>query len=193
MSTPAAVQCAGLRHRFGPVQALDGVGFEVGAGEVFGLLGPNGAGKTTTIRILATLLHPDEGTARVFGLNVRKCAMDLRRAIGYVPQQLSADAQLTGRENVWLFARLFDGPRAQLYPVDLMPGWLQALSVCNPLSYEVDALRSLILASQGTLWSTAPCLGRPWWPASWRHPLSSIASPASPRPSGPRLIGLTPG
>ena len=116
MSSPAAVQCAGLRHRFGPVQALDGVGFEVGAGEVFGLLGPNGAGKTTTIRILATLLHPDEGTANVFGLNVRGRAMEVRRSIGYVPQQLSADAQLTGRENVWLFARLFDVPRAQLKP-----------------------------------------------------------------------------
>jgi len=116
VSSPAAVQCAGLRHRFGPVQALDGVGFEVGAGEVFGLLGPNGAGKTTTIRILATLLHPDQGTANVFGLNVRTRAMEVRRSIGYVPQQLSADAQLTGRENVWLFARLFDVPRAQLKP-----------------------------------------------------------------------------
>jgi ABC-2 type transport system ATP-binding protein len=114
VSTPAAVECAGLRHRFGQVLALDGVGFEVGAGEVFGLLGPNGAGKTTTIRVLATLLHPDEGSAHVFGLNVRSRAMDVRRSIGYVPQQLSADAQLTGRENVWLFARLFDVPRLQL-------------------------------------------------------------------------------
>jgi len=114
VSTPVAVACAGLRHRFGQVQALDGVRFDVDAGEVFGLLGPNGAGKTTTIRVLTTLLYPDEGSARVFGLNVRTQATEVRRSIGYVPQQLSADAQLTGRENVWLFARLFDVPRQQL-------------------------------------------------------------------------------
>ena len=113
---PPAVDCTALSHRFGPIQALDGVGFHVDPGEVFGLLGPNGAGKTTTIRVLATLLHPDQGSAHVFGLDVRARRMDVRRSIGYVPQQLSADAQLTGRENVWLFARLFDIPRAQLRP-----------------------------------------------------------------------------
>jgi ABC-2 type transport system ATP-binding protein len=111
-----AVACDALRHRFGSVQALDGVGFAVPAGQVFGLLGPNGAGKTTTIRVLATLLRPDEGSAQVFGLDVRARAMDVRRRIGYVPQQLSADAALTGRENVWLFARLFDLPRRELRP-----------------------------------------------------------------------------
>jgi ABC-2 type transport system ATP-binding protein len=109
-----AVECRGLSHRFGAVQALDGVEFEVEAGEVFGLLGPNGAGKTTTIRVLVTLLRPDRGTVRVFGLDVVRNAMAVRRAIGYVPQQLSADQSLSGYENVWLFARLFDVPRAQL-------------------------------------------------------------------------------
>ena len=109
-----AVECRGLSHRFGAVQALDGVEFEVAAGEVFGLLGPNGAGKTTTIRVLVTLLRPDRGTVRVFGLDVVRNAMAVRRAIGYVPQQLSADQSLSGYENVWLFARLFDVPRAQL-------------------------------------------------------------------------------
>ncbi|HZV52047.1 MAG TPA: ATP-binding cassette domain-containing protein [Candidatus Dormibacteraeota bacterium] len=111
--TPA-VECRELSHRFGSVQALDGVEFVVGSGEVFGLLGPNGAGKTTTIRVLVTLLRPDRGTVRVFGLDVVHNAMAVRRAIGYVPQQLSADQSLSGYENVWLFARLFDVPRAQL-------------------------------------------------------------------------------
>ena len=109
-----AAECVGLRHRFGAVQALDGVGMTVGDGEVFGLLGPNGAGKTTTIRVLTTLLRADEGEAQVFGLDVRRRAMNVRRLIGYVPQQLSADGALSGYENVWLFARLFDVPRREI-------------------------------------------------------------------------------
>jgi len=113
-ATPLAIECDGLRHRFDEVQALDGVTFEVAPGEVFGLLGPNGAGKTTTIRVLTTLLPAGEGFAAVFGLDVRRQRMAVRRVIGYVPQQLSADAALTGYENVWLFARLFDVPRGEL-------------------------------------------------------------------------------
>jgi len=108
-----AVQCIDLRHSFGETRALDGVTFEVAHGEIFGLLGPNGAGKTTTIRVLATLLPADSGTARVAGFDVRRDAMAVRRVLGYVPQQLSADGTLTGYENVWLFARLYDVPRHQ--------------------------------------------------------------------------------
>jgi ABC-type multidrug transport system ATPase subunit len=67
----AAIECEHLVQRFGETLALDGAGFTVSRGEIFGLLGPNGAGKTTTIRILATLLPPGEGTARVEGLDVR--------------------------------------------------------------------------------------------------------------------------
>jgi ABC-2 type transport system ATP-binding protein len=108
-----AIECEGLVRNFGSVRALDGVSFQVQQGEVFGLLGPNGAGKTTTIRILVTLLHPDAGWARVFGLDVGRHPMAVRRCLGYVPQQLSADAALTGYENVVLFARLFDVARSQ--------------------------------------------------------------------------------
>jgi ABC-2 type transport system ATP-binding protein len=114
--TPAlapAIECRGLVRTFGTVRAVDGIDFSVPPGEVFGLLGPNGAGKTTTIRILTTLIPADSGTARVFGLDVRSQAMRVRRALGYVPQQLSADGALTGYENVWLFARLFDVPRSE--------------------------------------------------------------------------------
>jgi ABC-2 type transport system ATP-binding protein len=110
---PVAVACRGLVCEFGPVRAVDEVGFEVEQGEVFGLLGPNGAGKTTTIRVLTTLLKPAAGTVEVFGLDTRRSAMRIRRQIGYVPQQLSIDGQLTGVENVLLFARLFDVPRRE--------------------------------------------------------------------------------
>jgi len=109
-----AVECDSLGYSFGSVQALAGVSFSVHAGEVFGLLGPNGAGKTTAIRVLATLLPPKEGTARIFGVDVTRQQLTVRRLIGYVPQQLSADASLTGYENVWVFARLFDLPRRQV-------------------------------------------------------------------------------
>jgi ABC-2 type transport system ATP-binding protein len=109
----AAIECHDLVQTFGATRALDGASFTVEGGEIFGLLGPNGAGKTTTIRILATLLPPDSGTACVEGLDVRRHAMAVRRLLGYVPQQISADGALTGYENVWLFARLYDVPRRE--------------------------------------------------------------------------------
>jgi ABC-2 type transport system ATP-binding protein len=109
--TELAVECAGLVHRFGDTVAVDRLDLQIPAGEVFGLLGPNGAGKTTTIRVLNTLLPVQEGSVRVFGLDVRRRAMDVRRHLGYVPQQLSIEAALTGRQNVTWFARLFDVPR----------------------------------------------------------------------------------
>ena len=109
-ATPA-IRCTGLRYRFGTHVAVDGIDLLIAPGETFGLLGPNGAGKTTTIRMLTTLLRPDEGTVGVFGVDAVAQPMRVRRLIGYVPQLLSADAALTGQENVELFARLFDVPR----------------------------------------------------------------------------------
>jgi ABC-2 type transport system ATP-binding protein len=106
-----ALVVRGLTHRFGDHVAVDDVGLCVHAGEVFGLLGPNGAGKTTTIRVVTTLLPPQSGEVHVFGLDVRRERMAVRRLLGYVPQQLSVEGALTGRENVALFARLFDVPR----------------------------------------------------------------------------------
>ncbi|MDQ0376892.1 ABC transporter ATP-binding protein [Amycolatopsis thermophila] len=112
--TAPAVRCTGLRHAFGDTVAVDGVDLEIPAGQIFGLLGPNGAGKTTTIRVITTLLPAKAGTIEVFGLDVARRKMAVRRLIGYVPQQLSADGSLSGRENVALFARLFDVPRREL-------------------------------------------------------------------------------
>jgi ABC-2 type transport system ATP-binding protein len=108
-----AVVCRGLSYRFGDHAAVDHVDLAIGRGETFGLLGPNGAGKTTTIRMLTTLLRPASGRVSVFGVDAASRPMLVRRMIGYVPQLLSADGALTGRENVQLFARLFDVPRAQ--------------------------------------------------------------------------------
>jgi ABC-type lipopolysaccharide export system ATPase subunit len=111
MTLPAAVRCRELRYRYGATIAADGIDLEVRPGEIFGLLGPNGAGKTTTIRALTTLLPVPADTVWVFGLDVCRHKMAVRRLIGYVPQLLSADGALTGRENVGLFARLYDVPR----------------------------------------------------------------------------------
>ena len=102
-----------LTKKFGALTAVDGITLAVEKGEVLGFLGPNGAGKTTTIRMLTTLLKPDAGTVAVFGVDAAARPMLVRRLIGYVPQLLSADASLTGRENVELFARLFDVPRRE--------------------------------------------------------------------------------
>ncbi|MEU7856592.1 ATP-binding cassette domain-containing protein [Nonomuraea sp. NPDC049141] len=110
---PPAVSCTGLSYAFGPTKAVDGLDLTVVSGEVFGLLGPNGAGKTTAIRCVTTLLPVPSGMVRVFGHDAATEQMAVRRLLGYVPQQLSADAGLTGRENVSLFARVFDVPRRE--------------------------------------------------------------------------------
>ncbi|WP_244420178.1 ABC transporter ATP-binding protein [Streptomyces hygroscopicus] len=112
-TAPDAVTCRALRYAFGETRAVDGVDLSVRPGEVFGLLGPNGAGKTTAIRCITTLLPVPAGMVRVFGHDAAKERMAVRRLLGYVPQQLSADAGLTGRENVTLFARVFDVARRE--------------------------------------------------------------------------------
>jgi ABC-2 type transport system ATP-binding protein len=92
--------------RYGDFVAVSGAAFGVEAGEVFGLLGPNGAGKTSIMRVLTALLSPAAGRAWILGHEVGAEAATVRRLIGYVPQALSADGSLTGRENAQLFARL---------------------------------------------------------------------------------------
>jgi ABC-2 type transport system ATP-binding protein len=108
-----AVSISRLSYRFGEPYAVRDLSLDVAPGECFGLLGPNGAGKTTTIRLLNTLLPLQEGSVTIFGLAVGRQSMAVRRLLGYVPQQLSVEGALTGRENVNWFARLFDVPRRE--------------------------------------------------------------------------------
>jgi len=105
-----------LMRRFGALTAVKGLTLSVEAGEVFGLLGPNGAGKSTVIKMLTTLLPPTSGTARVVGHDILRQPGEVRRVIGYVPQVLSADGTLTGFENLLIFAKLYDLPRAERKP-----------------------------------------------------------------------------
>ena len=108
-----AIEARGLRKRFGDTQALDGVDFAVQEGTVHGVLGPNGAGKTTAVRILATLLDADEGTAHVAGLDVSREAGRVRELIGLTGQYASVDELLTGRQNLELIGALLDLKRKQ--------------------------------------------------------------------------------
>jgi ABC-2 type transport system ATP-binding protein len=101
-----ALETEGLRKQFGTTPALCGVDLSVPQGVVYGLLGPNGAGKTTTIRILATLLRPDGGSARVLGHDVVREAALVRRKVSLTGQYASVDEDLTGYENLVLVARL---------------------------------------------------------------------------------------
>ncbi len=108
-----AFQAEGLVKRFGKTTALGGIDLAARPGTVLGVLGPNGAGKTTAIRILATLLRPDQGTAAVAGLDVVRHAARVRQTIGLTGQYASVDEDLTGAENLVLIGRLLDLRRAQ--------------------------------------------------------------------------------
>jgi len=111
--TEPAIFAEGLEKSYGDVRALRGVDLEVAPGTVLGLLGPNGAGKTTAVRILATLLTPDGGTARVAGHDVVREAAALRARIGLAGQYAAVDENLTGRENLVMVGRLYHFSKAE--------------------------------------------------------------------------------
>lgn len=113
MTSTYAVLSEGLEKRFGEVEALRGLDLAVPEGTVCGVLGPNGAGKTTAVRVLTTLQSPDAGTALVAGHDVVREAAAVRRVIGVTGQYASVDGDLTGRENLRLFARLLRVPKAR--------------------------------------------------------------------------------
>jgi ABC-2 type transport system ATP-binding protein len=110
--TPA-IEVQGLAKKYGETEAVRGIDFSVGAGEIFGFLGPNGAGKTTTIKILCTLLQPTSGTARLAGVDVATSPGEVRRKIGVIFQDPALDDRLTATENLMLHAVAYRVPRGE--------------------------------------------------------------------------------
>jgi len=111
-----AVRVSGLTKRYGEIDAVNGIDFEVMPGETFGFLGPNGAGKSTTIKILCTLAAPTSGTATVAGHDVTRERDTVRRNIGLVFQDTTLDTYLTGRQNLQFHAELYAVPKRAIAP-----------------------------------------------------------------------------
>lgn len=106
-NTPLSVELIGLSHRYDTYLAVDQISFEIKAGMIFGLIGPNGAGKSTTIKMLTTLLPATSGDAFINGYSIIQQPELVRQCIGYVPQLISTDGELTGYENLLLSAKLY--------------------------------------------------------------------------------------
>ena len=100
-----------LTKTFGTFTAVDAISFTVDSGEILGLLGPNGAGKSTLLRMLTTLIEPTSGTALVDGADIQQQPDAVRRAIGVIPQAMTSDLELSARENLTIFAKLYGVPR----------------------------------------------------------------------------------
>ncbi|MET8978739.1 ATP-binding cassette domain-containing protein [Streptomyces sp. NPDC004539] len=148
MTSTYAVLSEGLEKRFGEVQAVRGLDLAVTEGTVRGVLGPNGAGKTTAVRLLATLLRPDAGAARVAGHDLVREAAAVRRAIGVTGQSTSVDGDLTGRQNLRLFARLHRAPGPAERADELLERFGLAGAADRPAStYSGGMLRRLDLAA----------------------------------------------
>ncbi|MGD0204048.1 MAG: ATP-binding cassette domain-containing protein [Candidatus Bathyarchaeia archaeon] len=138
-----------LTRRFGQLTAVDDLTISVDEGEIFGLLGPNGAGKSTAIKMLTTLLPPTAGSASVGGFDVVHNASNVRRLIGYVPQLLSADGTLTGRENLMIFAKLYDIPKSERATrIDESLEFMELTDACDKLvkNYSGGMIRRLEIA-----------------------------------------------
>jgi ABC-2 type transport system ATP-binding protein len=149
MSAQLAIDCRHLTYRYGQFAAVDDLTLEVRSGETMGLLGPNGAGKTTLVRMLTTLTPVQHGELHIFGLDVRHHTFDIRSNIGYVPQQLSIEPALTGRQNVEWFARLYAVPRAdRINRVERALGAMKLLENADQLAatYSGGMVRRLELA-----------------------------------------------
>jgi ABC-2 type transport system ATP-binding protein len=108
------VETVDLTKVFGDLVAVDHISLSITPGEIFGLLGPNGAGKTTTLKMLLTLLTPTSGHATVAGFDIENQANEIRKRIGYVPQETALDIRLTAYENLRLFADLYNLPRKEI-------------------------------------------------------------------------------
>jgi ABC-2 type transport system ATP-binding protein len=141
------IETRDLRRTFGTkgatVEAVAGVDLQVGAGTIFGFLGPNGAGKTTTLRILATLLPPTSGVARVMGFDVARKASDVRRRIGYVAQTGGSDVRMSGRGELVMQGRLFglSGPESHRRAAEILERLELADAADRPIGTYSGGLR----------------------------------------------------
>ncbi|MEM0482132.1 MAG: ABC transporter ATP-binding protein [Nitrososphaerota archaeon] len=149
MGLASAVEVEGVWKFFGERAALRGVSFRVGEGEVFGLIGPNGAGKTTCFRILATVLKPSRGFARIFGFDVREDAQEVRRVISYLPEEAGVYRSLSGAEYIRFLARVYSRDEEEsLREAEEISGLGDALRA-RMSSYSLGMRRRILLA--GTL------------------------------------------
>jgi ABC-2 type transport system ATP-binding protein len=122
-----AIEALQIKKCFGAFCAVDSLSFAVQEGEIFGLLGPNGAGKSTLIRMLTTLLPPTSGSARINGFDVVRSADKVRRSIGVIPQAMTSDLDLSAKENMNIFAKLYGVPRERRRQV--VKGLLEAVDL----------------------------------------------------------------
>jgi ABC-type multidrug transport system ATPase subunit len=173
--TNNAIVVEEIRKRYDEVIALDGVDLEVEAGTVFGLLGPNGAGKTTMVRVLATVLDPDEGRAEVLGYDVTKQADAVRRRIGLAGQFAAVDANLTGRENLQMVGILSQmqspeiGPRA----TELLDAFSLNDAADRPVRTYSGGMRRRLDIAASHVHLRRSC--------SWTNPRPAWTSPAATR------------
>jgi ABC-2 type transport system ATP-binding protein len=135
-STESTVEVRGLEKRYGDLEAVRGVTFDVAPGETFGFLGPNGAGKSTTISMLCTLIRPTGGSARVAGFDVTKNPLGVRRRIGLVFQDPTLDEYLTALENLQFHAQLYRMPRDRA--AERIPAVLEMVGLWERRSGEVN-------------------------------------------------------
>ena len=150
----AAISVKDLRKRFGDFEAVKGVNFEVGTGEVFGFLGPNGAGKTTTINMLCTLTKPSEGSAEVAGFDVVKARDDVRRHIGLVFQDQTLDGYLSAEQNLRLHAELYGVEKAVV-----KPRMEQVLKMVGLWERKDSQVMTVIKTDSDRVWTTIPLQG----------------------------------
>jgi ABC-2 type transport system ATP-binding protein len=131
----SAIKVNDLRKKYGRINSLDGISFEVFPNEIFGFLGPNGAGKTTTIKCITTLTKPTGGSIQVFGIDAISDPDRVRQNIGYVPQSLSLVGELSGYENLLMYSKLYGVPKEQrngnIYRI------LELLDISEKADYQV--------------------------------------------------------
>src|SRR5918911_449038 len=195
--TEHAIEATGIEKRFGAVRALDGVDLRAPAGSVLGLLGPNGAGKTTMVRILATLLKPDAGSARVAGLDVVRDAARLRSRIGLAGQYAAVDENLTGFENLDMVGRLspvlfLDEPTTGLDPRSRLAMWdlvqelvgegttvlltTQYLDEADRLADRIAVIDQGRVIAEGTSDELKDRVGGEWLEVTLTHPAAAFAA-----------------